>query len=135
MSKTLFSLGLVMFFASTGFAAIEKGNSELSIALSVDGSTEETSASFGGFTFEQNTKTSQLSVLLSYGYFLSTVSEIGGSLFLIRNSITDIDDEDLNPPDAGFGQINVFYAYHFQMQDPRTAPYIGAELGKGITLG
>lgn len=135
MSKTLFSLGLVMLFASTGFAAIEKGNSELSIALSVDGSIEETSFSFGGSKFERSTKTSQLSVAFSYGYFISPVSEIGGSLFLIRNSITNLDDEDLDPPDAGFGQINVFYAYHFVMQDPRTAPYIGAEIGKGITLG
>lgn len=135
MGRLIGSLGFVMLLASPTFAGIEKGNSELSIGLSVDGSIEETSFSTGGSTFESNTKTSQLSLAFSYGYFVSVVSEIGGSIFLIRNSITDIDDEDLDPPDAGFGQINVFYAYHFPMQDPRSAPYVGVELGKGITLG
>ncbi len=125
MMIVLMVMGLLL---SPLAAEIEKGNSEVSI-----------SANRQGMTMGEGSAEIKLvlwTVVGSYGYFISEVNEIGGSLVLTKVSITQEDFAGEKDTDStGMANIGFFFTHHFIVADPRYVPYAGADVAKGFMFG
>ena len=119
-------LGLV---AAPAMAAIEKGNSELGLSLSLQGGSTTYTSDFG----DSVSKKSMQTAMFSYGYFMSQKSQIGAMVTLSRYAVTTEGSSVKGAP--GNGNLGFFYKYHFIGSNPKMVPYAGIGFTKGFIIG